>query len=387
MIFLFSSFIFSLGSSVITSVLPFFILELNIEMKLLGLMGTVSSGLSMALRVPFSAAMSTVGYFKVTCVSYMLVALSRVFYSMSSLSRYAVILFSIGYVLSGVQFGILRSLRSSVIAYLTKKERRGFSLGFTSSIIMIATSIGPFIGSVIYELSGEFILVFLTSLIIMLLSITTLIPLIRNDIKGTKESGRDFIQQIKLIPYVVRYGNLRRTFMLFMIDAFVWSLTFRYVSIYLASYLKAKPVDLAQLNLVMTLVSIVGLTLAGYISDKLKRRVIFLVLSEICGILYFTIILIADNLLPVYIAYALMGFTISFWGPIASAYVTERAEELSRDLIPMTVGAWGLLTSLSRMPGGLIGGLLYDIEPYLLFKVAVSLLTLITILIALLLKD
>jgi len=386
-IFLLSSFIFSLGSSIITSIFPHFILKLNIEMKLLGLIGTISSTLSTALRVPFSAAMSSIGYFRTTCMSYTLVALSRVFYSLANLSEHAIILFSVGYILSGIQFGLLRSARSSVIAYLTEKEKRGFSIGFTSSMMMMATSIGPFIGAIIYELSKDFTLVFLISLLVMILGSSVMFPLMRDDIKGLEDSERSFISQMKFVPYVIKHGGLGKAFALFMIDAFVWSLTFRYVSIYLASYLKAKPADLAQLNLVMTVVSVAGLISAGYVSDKLRRRVVFLVLSEICGILYFTLVLIAKDLTLVYVAYALMGFTISFWGPIASAYVTEKAEELSKDLIPMTVGVWGLLTSLSRMPGGVIGGFIYDINPHLLFETAAALLIVVTLLIALFLRD
>jgi len=137
----------------------------------------------------------------------------------------------------------------------------------------------------------------------------------------------------------------------------------------------------------MTTVSVIGLISAGYVSDKLRRRVVFFVLSEICGIFHFLIILVAKDLSPIYLAYALMGFTISFWGPIASAYVTEKAEELSKDLIPITVGVWGFLTSLSRMPGGVIGGFIYDFNPYLLFEVAITLLTIVTLSIALFLKD
>jgi len=386
-IYLASSFVFSLGASMTTPVFPHFVLKLGLEMKLLGLIGTASSAINTALRVPVSAAMPVVGYFKVVCAGYWLVAASRALYSLADAGVYPVALFSLGYVLSAVQFGLVRATRASVVARLTAGERRGFFMGLASSLAMAAACVGPLLGAALYENYGTFTSVFYASATLALLASASLVPLTLRDIKGERGEALSLADQLRAAPAVIRRGGLGAALILFMADAFVWSLTFRYVPIYLACRLGATPSDLAVLNLVSTAVSAVGLVSAGYVSDRLRRRAPFLVISELCGVAYFSAILAASDLTLAYVAYAFMGFVISFWSPVASAYVTERAERTSRDMVPIAVGVWMLLTSLARTPGGFVGGVLYDISPRLLFGVVVAMLAALTALMALLLRD
>ena len=164
-----------------------------------------------------------------------------------------------------------------------------------------------------------------------------------------------------MIPLIFKHRKLLYTLIVFQIDGFSWSLIFMYTSIYIAQTLKATPNDQAVINLVSNIIGILGFIFSGYLSDKMK---IFII----------------------YIGAIFMGFMFSFWGPISTAYITEKSEEISKDIIPITMGVWGFLGSIARTPGPLIGGYLYDYSPRAPFITTIMLLIFVIILL-IMIKD
>jgi len=388
LIFIITVFLMNLASSMTIPVYPYLVLSLGIEMKVYGIIGTLTSLVNIALRLPFSTLIPVIGYFKSFALGISLLALSRIFFILTAMGVYTMLMFTIGYFLSSTRFSLVMTSRSSIMARLSPKTRRGLALGSIASIGTIASSIGPFIGSFIYESTGKsFIPVFLASALISLIVLVLLTPLMLNDLKGEGKEVEDFTTSFKSILKVLRYEKLRISLIVFMIDAFSWSLTFMYASIYLAQVIGATSMDLATLSFLSSIVGVFGFTLAGYASDKFKNRKIFLFISELFGIVYFLIYILARDLEPFYIASIMMGFVMSFWGPISTAYITERGEEISKDLIPIALGVRGFLTGLARAPGGMIGGFLYDISPILLFETALTLITFSSLLILFFVKE
>jgi len=383
------SVVLSIASSLITPVMPFFILGLGVEMKIYGLLNAVAGGLGLIVRIPFSALIPVVGYFKMYSLGAFFLASSRALYLAACLGVAPVYAFAAGYVLSMLRFQLARSARPSILARLTGRKSRGTVLGLTSMLTMGASALAPPIGSLIYEAAGRQLApVFTASLAVTLAPLALLVPLARDDIRPARGAPlREFVFQVRLIPMLFRNRVFRAAMAAFMLDAFAWGVAEPYTSIYLAERLHAESMELATLSMVTTGVGALGLAAAGFASDRLGKRKLFLVASEICGIFYFLIYLTAESLEPIYAAAALMGFVIGFWGPVASAYVTEKAELLPGDVVPMAVGLWGFLTALARIPGNVIGGYLYDTNPAFLFGASTGLVALALILIIVLVEE
>ncbi len=351
-------------------------------MKIYGLLNTISQGFITLMRLLFPTFMSIYGYFRAYSLGVAVSALSQTAYIGSEVLGGSVLVFSIGYILSSLRRPIQFTSRAVIVAEYVESDERAMAMGIVASISMLAAAIGPYLGSYIYEnLRFRYIQVFSIALIVTLLSaIPTFLLAIRDKTAG-KYGNENFKGELNKIKSTIRYSALRKTFLILSLDAFTWSISGPFTSIYYAKVLNATPYELATVSLIISVISIIGFPLSGIVSDKIKRRILFLILSEIAGILYFTLILLAENMLLIYLASIFMGFVIIFWGPIASTYITELAETHGKELVSSAVGAWGFLTMLARMPGSLIGGVVFDINPKLPFTLSlVNLVTLILLL-------
>lgn len=385
LLFITSVFLMNLAATVITPVLPYFIINLGIDMKVYGGIGTATSVVNLFLRIPFSTLIPIIGYFSSLALGGTILFVSRIFYVLSSLGIWALYTFIAAYFFSSARFSFIMIARSSIVARFTPQTRRGMALGGIASIGTIASSIGPFIGSYLYEHTESFTVVFAVSAALSLLAVIILFPLLRNDIKGKVEEAS--FRGLKDIAKILRFKKLRNSLIVFAVDAFSWSIAFMYTSIYLAQEIGATPTDLAIISFISSTVGAVGFAAAGYVSDRFKTRKIFLFISEVFGIIYFSIYVFSRNINLFYIAALMMGFVMSFWGPIATAYITERGEEISREVIPVVLGVRSFILGLARTPGGIVGGILYDISPTLLFQTALLLVFVSSVLILLLVEE
>lgn len=376
----------SLGTSIVVSVFPYFILALKIPMKEYGLIGTIASTIIIFSRIPFSSIMPVVGYFKTFYIGYSFIMFSRLFYYFASLGIFSFIFFSIGVIFSRMMFPVYNTVRGTVIAKYFSSERRASVMGIISALQTLFSSIGPFIGSYMYQgLGMGFSAIFITSFLILLIGIIPLLYLSLND-ETTSKKETSILDQFKMIPLIFKHRKLLYTLIVFQIDGFSWSLIFMYTSIYIAQTLKATPNDQAVIYLVSNIIGILGFIFSGYLSDKMKKRVFFLILSELTGIIFLSLYVLAWNIFIIYISAIFMGFMFSFWGPISTAYITEKSEEISKDIIPITMGVWGFLGSIARTPGPLIGGYLYDYSPRAPFITTIMLLIFVIILL-IMIKD
>ena len=375
------SFILNMGSSIYNPIYPYYVLDLKIDMTTYGLIDTVSNIVNILMRIPYSTLLPTIGYFKSYMIGYIMMGFSGIFYAYALFS-YPLILFTIARILSAGRFTIMGTARSSIITRLAEYKRRALFLGLVSSLSLIASSIGPFIGSYLYENLGlGYYEIFLLSISLVIPGIFPLIYLIaRYEIKE-KVNGNGFREQVRSIPIFLKNRDMLKIFLIFQIDAFSWSISHGYYNIYIADVLKGLPIELAYINLIMNVTAIIGFIVTGYLSDRFRRRVIFIFFSEIAGIIFLSIFLSAKNVSMMYPAWIFMSFVWFLWSPTTTAYITEKTEEIDPTKIPLVLGIWGFLSGVARTPASLIGGILYDINPRYPFITTLILIIFVSIII------
>jgi len=360
------------GAALMTPVLPYYIVSLNIDMTTYGLIATIARVLSILIRMPAAALIPVIGYFKSEGIAITLLGASRSLYAISAALRGSLLVFTIGYAVSFLQFPFARITRASIVSKFAPSERRSTVLGLISSLVTLAMTAGPLIGGYLYQDIGlGFVEIFSLSSILVLLSLPILFPLFSvNELGGDREKEASFSEQLRRLPQLLRTPDLGKAMAILSVDAFIWGLTHDYVSIYLAKYIGAKPVELAYANTVLNAITLLGFVVTGFISDRVSRRVPFMILSEVAGAVYFFLLASAEDMLLVYLAYVFMGLVICFWGPITTAYISEIGETVSPNIVPLTIGAWSFITSLARLPAGLLGGYIFDVlGPRALFRI------------------
>lgn len=165
-------------------------------------------------------------------------------------------------------------------------------------------------------------------------------------------------------------------------------MSFRCTSLLMPLYLEATyPVDLVQagyLTTIMLTAGLVGEMIAAWLSDKLNKRVVFLVFSTGAATPALLLLNYSLNISYLIVMLIIIGFFFYLGVPANTAYLTEVSPRESRGL------AFGLLFSVGALPGaispiifGWIGDL-WGLPASILFLVTTT--TLATI-VALLMRD
>ena len=165
-------------------------------------------------------------------------------------------------------------------------------------------------------------------------------------------------------------------------------MSFRCTSLLMPLYLEATyPLDLIQagyLTTIMLTAGLVGEMVAGWLSDKLNRRVVFLVLST--GLATPALLLLNYSLSigVLIVMLIIIGFFFYLGVPPNTAYLTEVSPRENRGL------AFGLLFSVGALPGAfspIIFGWIGDIWGLQASIVFLVVTTTLATLVALLMKD
>ncbi len=167
-------------------------------------------------------------------------------------------------------------------------------------------------------------------------------------------------------------------------DAFIWGGVFGFAYVLAPSYLGAVESDIA-LARSLTMILAIPMNLAfGAISDKLRSRSPFLVLSEVFGAAALFCYAFIRSPLSIIVFGLLMGFVASTWAPIVIALFTELSP---RSELGAVLSSWSVLTGASRILYPMIGGLIIErLGVGFFFNLSGALLLALAILIAVLLK-
>ena len=385
--YLLTVFILVLGSSILIPIIPFYVIDLGIGMGTLGLISSVSQIFIALASLLIPVLMPVTGYFRTFALGTFLVVLSRLAYVGSVALHGSLMAFAVGYVLSSLRMPVIFTSRTAIVAEYVPSRRRATAMGAVSAVAMLASCMGPYLGSYLYEGMGlGYLGAFTASLGLTAFSLTPLAPVLINDPTKSRWST-NLKEEVSGLAKVFGLPKLKRALLLFSLDSFTWGLVGPFTSIYYAKVLNAVPYELATVTLITNVISIGFFPFSGALSDKLRRRVPFLALSEAAGIMYFSLILLAEDMKLVYLASSLMALVITFWGPLAGTLITELAEEADKSLVPSAISAWSTLRQVLRIPASLIGGLMFDANPRAPFEVTIALLCLLAMLLSVLLSE
>jgi len=119
-----------------------------------------------------------------------------------------------------------------------------------------AASLGPYIGSYLYERLGrQYLGVFTAALGVTPSSCIAILPLALNDPTRKELRGRGLWGELRNIVKVVKRPKVRRILFMFSYDAFTWSVIGPFAAIYYVRAFNASPYDLATVNLIINVIS------------------------------------------------------------------------------------------------------------------------------------
>jgi len=236
--------------------------------------------------------------------------------------------------------------RGLVAGMEVPKNWRGvFTAGILSSA-QLGILLGVNLGLALFMLTGSYFYALVAGVLLAILSMTLLAPWIRVKL---------FQEQFSLRLLIPKRRAARLLMLICCVDAFVWGGIFAFAYVLAPSYLGASEIDIA-LARTMTMILAIPLNLIfGALSDKIKSRKLFMILSELVGAAALTCYAFIRSPISIMIFGLLMGLVASTWGPIVIAFFTEVT---AREELGATLSSWSLLTGISRVFYPVIGGFL-----------------------------
>jgi len=333
----------SIAMSIVSPLIPNYILDSGYDMSILGLTSTISSLIS-ALLLPFAGYFAdTLGRRKVAIFTLTLRAFGTfMFYLGNTLFHIitAQVLIDLGFILS------MPALRS-MVGEAGDVRKVGAAFGSVMSIVSLIYTIFPSIGGLIYvylDYSSTF-------LIASIIFLPALFPLaLYEDVEIKKEGVRFDLKRI-LLPKKTELSVL----IPFVLERISWGL---WIFI-----LNAIPNDLyglgpEYLGLALSIQNsswFISQYIFGRITDKVKPKYIYM-FSNFVGIPMILLMLFVKDTRILLLTWALFGVSIASWIPSFNKLVFKITDIETR---ATTYGRIDSLRNLLGFPTPYIGGLMY----------------------------
>lgn len=333
----------SIAMSIVSPLIPNYILDSGYDMSILGLTSTISSLIS-ALLLPFAGYFAdTLGRRKVAIFTLTLRAFGTfMFYLGNTLFHIitAQVLIDLGFILS------MPALRS-MVGGAGDVRKVGAAFGSVMSIVSLIYTIFPSIGGLIYvylDYSSTF-------LIASIIFLPALFPLaLYEDVEIKKEGVRFDLKRI-LLPKKTELSVL----IPFVLERISWGL---WIFI-----LNAIPNDLyglgpEYLGLALSIQNsswFISQYIFGRITDKVKPKYIYM-FSNFVGIPMILLMLFVKDTRILLLTWALFGVSIASWIPSFNKLVFKITDIETR---ATTYGRIDSLRNLLGFPTPYIGGLMY----------------------------
>ena len=249
-----------------------------------------------------------------------------------------------------------------------------FTAGVVSSA-QLGILIGENLGLSTFLLTGSYLYALISGIFLAALSMILLAPW-----RKVKLFEENF--SLKLLIPSSRPAKLLLA--ICCADAFIWGGVFGFAYVLAPSYLGAVESDIALARSLTMILAIPMNLVFGAISDKLRSRAPFLVLSEVFGAAALFCYAIIRSPISIIVFGLLMGFVASTWAPIVIALFTELSP---RSELGAVLSSWSILTGASRILYPMIGGLIIErLGVGFFFNLSGALLLALAILMAILLK-
>ena len=256
------------------------------------------------------------------------------------------------------------------------KSWKGFFTAGMLSSAQLGVLIGINLGLALFLLTGSYQYALVCGIILALTSMVLLAPWRRMKL---------FQENFSLKLLIPRRRAIQSLMLICLVDAFVWGGVFGFAYVLAPSYLGAVESDIGLARTLTMSVSIPMNLVFGMLSDKIRSRKLFMVLSEIIGSIAMMCYALIRSPISIMIFGLLMGFVASTWGPVVIAFF---AEITPRRELGATLSSWSILTGISRVISPIIGGFIiisYGIPFF--FKLSSVLILLVAVLIIFALKD
>lgn len=331
-----------IATSMASPLIPSYVVDLGLSMSELGLAASFSA-LSTAILLP------TVGYIG-DKYSRKYALIFTVFFRLSALAIFAFsespLIVLIGYALNEFGFLIYLPIARAIISDATGEKGMGKAYGELISIVSLIEIVFPTISGQIYNILGDYGLMFKGIFLLALFATPTLLFL--------EDSKRSFHLKFKDI---FKLTDIEKRI---YIPATLESVSWR-IWIFLLYLVPKHSLGLGPdfLGFAYTLQSIAWFTsqyVSGYLVDRIGSKKIY-ILSDALGIpiaLIYTFYLTPITFLA---STALFGLSISLWIPAFTRMVFEASTEETRAITYAKVDS---LRYLFSTPGSTIGGFLYD---------------------------
>ena len=249
-----------------------------------------------------------------------------------------------------------------------------FTAGVVSSA-QLGMLIGVNLGLSTFLLTGSYIYALISGIFLAALSMILLAPW---------RKVRLFEENFSLKLLIPSSRPAKLLLAICCADAFIWGGVFGFAYVLAPSYLGAVESDIALARSLTMILAIPMNLVFGAISDKLRSRAPFLVLSEVFGAAALFCYAIIRSPISIIVFGLLMGFVASTWAPIVIALFTELSP---RGELGAVLSSWSVLAGASRILYPMIGGLIIErLGVGFFFNLSGALLLALAILMAILLK-
>lgn len=266
------------------------------------------------------------------------------------------------------------------ISESTSKRFRSTCLSLSQIAFVVGTGTGSLVGGFIKELIG-FRLMFASSFVLSFLG-NMIVWLFFTEVVNLSYVGKSklmFLKLAKNFKDTVASYNVLLLLLLITVGNFFFGLTNSYFSIFVNKILGLSYPMMGLMFSLSNFVSIPSLIVGGWLSDNWSRKNTF-ILSRVLSSVFSLPFYFASSPYIAIVCYLLSGFFGNWTPPTLQAIMIE--------LVPTEIRAsafatFNIVASITEIPGPVIGGYLYTIDPRLPFLSSLSLSTTLSILIIL----
>ncbi len=282
----------------------------------------------------------------------------------------SIILFIVFRGVQGIASAMVWPVAEAYLADISPRWSRGKAISLYTSSMLIAEILGPGIGVAIYKLyitwfdAGDVIAALKSPIIFLVISslasLVTLLFIPEYKIGRLVEAGgvvsgiREVLSTMKEVPsYIAR--SLRVIYLNGLINGVAMGVTHTVVIVYIIEVIVKDPVYIGLFYTLMSIVALPASLLAGYLSDRVKKRKPFVIAGYLIGRSVLILMPFIRNLIAMLFLGSLLSLVFGLAAPIMRTLQADLAPEGTRGSI---FGIQQFFFNGGAFLGSLLGGYL-----------------------------
>jgi len=346
-----TSFINDTSSKIILPILPLFIKEIGGGGLAIGIISGFGEGIASLFKMVAGYWSDKIGKRKPFVIAgYLASSIAKLSFALSKAWYDVLFLRS----LERFGKGLRSAPRDAIIAASSEKKRRGMYFGIHRAMDSGGAVLGSIIALVLVLLFKlSFREIFLIAGILAFLSILPLLVVKESSSKGKQRSSLKI--ELTNLPKPLKTFIIIST--LFALGNFSYMFFVLKAKIYFTGIL-ATAVPIILYTLYQTTYTIFAVP-AGILSDKIGRKCVLLAGYGLFGLVCVGFILF-HSLQFFILLFLMLGLNYALVNANERAFVSDLSKEETRGT---ALGTYHMLNSMALFPGGIIAGLIWDINP------------------------